>query len=569
MHRADSRISLRLLEPKQKRDAAIILALMVVSTMFEMAAVGAVVPVIGILPGTSAQLAPQWVPQWLAPEHHVYGVLLAVILFFAAKVVFQAFLARRLWTFTCGVEARLSYRLLQSYLTRPVENLLDSNLSDLASVATDDARSVASAIHSALGLFAEVCVVLGIAVVVFLVAPAAGLMGIAILCVVGLGILYLTRRRFVSLGDAYQGNFKLKSRRLRQSLEAVRVLRLLGREPYALAGYDSANAAVANARASYFTSMALPKLWLEFLGVTAAAVVIVAALAADPMGEYVVASLAVLGASMFRLIPSTSRIVNGYQTLSYFGPAARRIDAELSMPALQPSPPPLGAAKPPQDIVLNTIGFAFPGSGRIILENVDLTVPKGTAVGIAGDSGAGKSTLLDIVMGLLLPTSGQVLANGASIHADISAWRRQIGYVPQTLALDDDTLRRNIAYGVPDSEIDDAAIWRALSLSQLDEFVRGLPAQLDTPAGDRGLKLSGGQRQRLGIARALYTGPAILVLDEPTSHLDAATSTEVMRAILGLRPGVSIVVATHSAEALAMCDQVYRLGPSPTDEGES
>ena len=219
----------------------------------------------------------------------------------------------------------------------------------------------------------------------------------------------------------------------------------------------------------------------------------------------------------------------------------------------------LGASAFETDIRLVNVGYTYPSAAALALDNVNLRIGKGECIGFVGPSGSGKSTLVDVVLGLLTPGAGQVLVGGEDIQKNLRAWQDQIGYVPQSIYLTDDTLRRNVAFGLPDEAIDDARVRRAIGAAQLDEFIAGLPDGLDTLVGERGVRLSGGQRQRIGIARALYHDPAVLVLDEATSALDTATESGVMQAVAALQGAKTILIVAHRLSTVANCDRLYRL----------
>ena len=193
------------------------------------------------------------------------------------------------------------------------------------------------------------------------------------------------------------------------------------------------------------------------------------------------------------------------------------------------------------------------------LQGLCLTIRKGETIGFIGPSGAGKSTLGDVILGLLTPRAGRVVVDGQDIQLNLRAWQDQIGYVPQSIYLTDDTLRRNVAFGLPDEQIDDVAVKHAIRASQLEEFVGSLPYGLETVVGERGIRLSGGQRQRIGIARALYHDPAVLVLDEATSALDTVAESGVMQAITALRHSKTILIVAHRMSTVAHSDRLYRL----------
>jgi ABC-type multidrug transport system fused ATPase/permease subunit len=210
-------------------------------------------------------------------------------------------------------------------------------------------------------------------------------------------------------------------------------------------------------------------------------------------------------------------------------------------------------------ISLENVSYRYPTGHADALSDVSLTMPHGSSVGLVGGSGAGKSTLVDIILGLLDPSSGRVTVDGVDIGSNVRGWQDQVGYVPQSIFLCDDTLRRNVAFGIPDGRVDEAAVRRALRAAQLEDFVAALPQGLDTTVGERGMKLSGGQRQRIGIARALYHDPQVLVLDEATSALDTETEKGVMEAVNALHGAKTLIIIAHRLTTVANCDLLYKL----------
>jgi ABC-type multidrug transport system fused ATPase/permease subunit len=214
------------------------------------------------------------------------------------------------------------------------------------------------------------------------------------------------------------------------------------------------------------------------------------------------------------------------------------------------------------------LNFKYEQSENLVLSNIKLKIVSGEAVGFVGQSGSGKSTLIDLMLGLLEPQSGSVLINGLSIEDVEQSWQKAIGYIPQTIFLMDDSLRRNIAIGIADKEIDELAITEALKSAQLEDFVASLPEGIDTVVGERGVRLSGGQRQRIGIARALYHRPSVLVLDEATSSLDTETEHGVMQAVQALQGDKTVIIVAHRLSTVEYCDRLYRLDAGRiVDEG--
>ena len=218
-----------------------------------------------------------------------------------------------------------------------------------------------------------------------------------------------------------------------------------------------------------------------------------------------------------------------------------------------------------EKIELKDIVYKYPNTEVLIFDHADMEIPIGKSVGIVGTSGAGKTTVVDILLGLLQLQSGEILADGVEVRDHYQSWLKNIGYIPQTIFMIDSTIRKNVAFGYADEDIDDEKVWRALKEAQLDEFVRGLPEGLDTGIGERGIRLSGGQRQRIGIARALFEDPEVLVLDEATSALDNETEAAIMDSINRLHGRKTLIIIAHRLQTIEKCDMVYRVENGKVD----
>jgi len=277
--------------------------------------------------------------------------------------------------------------------------------------------------------------------------------------------------------------------------------------------------------------------------------------------------LALFGAASFRLMPSANRINTAIGSIKYYTPSLNRVYGDIT--TLCDNGDSMG--KPGQavstgaeftlkkGIELRNISYRYPGTEKIVLESVNLYIPRGKSVGFSGPSGAGKTTVIDIILGLLEPTAGEVLVDDYNIHDGLNSWQKLIGYVPQDIFLSDDTIRRNIAFGLDDDDIDDDRVWAAVEDAQLYETVLGLPKQLDTLVGERGICLSGGQRQRIGIARALYNDPELLILDEATTALDRDTEKEINDAVIRFSGRKTLLIVAHKSSMLEKCDILFQV----------
>jgi len=212
-----------------------------------------------------------------------------------------------------------------------------------------------------------------------------------------------------------------------------------------------------------------------------------------------------------------------------------------------------------RELKLECVSFSYPSSHTLAVENIEVVVPKGASIGFVGESGSGKSTLVDLILGLLQPSSGRISADNIDIQMNLRFWQDNIGYVPQSIYLTDDSLRRNIAFGIPDDVIDENAVLKAVQAAQLYGYVSSLPNGLDTVVGERGVRLSGGQRQRIGIARALYHDPPVLVMDEATSALDNETEAGGMEAGRALKGKKTLIIVAHRLSTVEGCDYLYCL----------
>lgn len=273
--------------------------------------------------------------------------------------------------------------------------------------------------------------------------------------------------------------------------------------------------------------------------------------------------IAAFAAAAIKIMPSVSRMSASMNSITYLRPFFIRVSDDL-MEQLklgekleEEEDDQTAPLKLHRSILLDHVTFSYGQSDRYIFKDASMEVPVGKTVGVAGPSGAGKTTAIDIMLGLLKPESGRVLADGVDISGHYAAWLKNIGYIPQMIFMLDDTIRRNVAFGV--KNVDDERVWAVLREAQLEEHVRSLPKGLDTEIGERGIRLSGGQRQRLGIARALYHDPDLLVFDEATSALDNETEAAIMESINHLKGRKTMVIIAHRLNTIENCDILYRV----------
>lgn len=534
--------------------------------LLETLGVGMVIPVLAFLSQDNPiERYPQLQPALSLignPTGHelIVGVMLAMVLLYTIKALFLAFINWRQARFVFRLQANLAQRLFTGYLHQPYAFHLQRNSSQLIQTITSETAQFArGAMLPGMLLLTEALVLVGICTLLLVIEPLGALVVMTILAFAGGAFYRFSKKRSVLWGEARQHHEQNSLQHLQQGLGGAKEVKLLGREESFISRFSVHSAGSARVWERQITLQVLPRLWLELLAVISLATLVLTLLwRGVPMVE-MIPTLGLFAAAAFRLMPSFNRVLTALQNLRFALPVTTRLVDELSLFVNPQSVVSEGRFTFETEIRLNNIAYSYPQAADYALTDLTVSIPYGYSVGIIGSSGAGKSTLIDVFLGLLTPSSGEILVDGVNIQSNLREWMSQIGYVPQTIYLTDDTLRNNIAFGVPPDEIDETSVLKAIHAAQLEDFISTLPEGLDTLVGERGVRLSGGQRQRIGIARALYQDPPILVLDEATSALDMKTERGVMDAVNALHGKKTIVIVAHRLSTLADCDKIIRL----------
>lgn len=458
----------------------------------------------------------------------------------------------------------LADRLFDGYLSMPYEFHLRRNSSELVRNAYDNVQQVTESVFRPLAeLFAESVLVLVMLAVLFVASPLATVGATAIVGATVLVTLLLVQPRLRRLGRARQVAAQGALQHLQQGLGGLRDIKVLGREKEFSSSFRRARTDMAVSQYGKAAMAYVPRVTIE---TTFFVVVLVALVVATRQGA-VGSTLSVLGLFAYagvRVQPSLQKIAGGLNSLRYAESAVADLRRDLDLLDVSRSVRSQADTdgSPLQfdsEIRFENVTFRYAGAEGAALQGVNLAIPRGTSVGIAGPTGGGKTTLLDLLCGLLAPTEGRITVDGVDVASMTRRWQRNIGVVHQTSFLIDDTLRRNIALGVPDDRLDEDAVERAAEIAQLSRVVDELPGGLDAIVGERGVRLSGGQRQRVTLARAIYRRPALLILDEGTSALDNATETAVMEGLRTMRGDVTVVMVAHRLSTIAECDLIIHV----------
>lgn len=540
-----------------------LMGLMLVSMLLEMLGIGLVVPALAAMSTDQPASPSPTVAQWLARlgnpsrQQLLLGGLLFLLLLYAFKAAFVLFVSWRQLRFVAALQERISRQLYTAYLSQPWTYHLQRNSAEMIRTLNDIAP-FASTCTVILGALAEMLVVLGVMGLLIWIEPVGAITVGFLMAVATYALDWCARGRLVRWGSLAQHHSALMFKHLYQGLSGAKDVKVLGCEQDFINQYSSHRGQMVRmqSRQSFFGQ--IPRLWYELLAVLGLCILTAVMVWQGKSTQAMIPTLGLFAAASFRMMPSVNRLAAAMQALRYGQSTLETIHAEL---ALQPEHIALAEERLgfSRALRLENVVFRYPTGHDNALDGVSLEIPHGSSIGIIGGSGAGKSTLVDVILGLLKPIAGRVTVDGVDIATNIRGWQDLIGYVPQSIYLCDDTIRRNVAFGTPEEKIDDAAVARALRSAQLDDLIARLPEGVETIVGEQGVRLSGGQRQRIGIARALYHDPTVLVLDEATSALDTATERSVMEAVDALHGTKTLIIVAHRVSTVSKCDLIHRL----------
>ena len=559
-----------LLDKRQKRVMFGLTVMMVVGAFLQTLGVGLLVQVVNLVIDTNAMQKNKilvWLYNLLGFESYKsfsVTIMVLLILTFVVKNLFLYLQQKLTYAFVYGNQFRTSERMMCNYLRRSYEFYLNADTAIVQRSITSDVNNMYALILALLQLFSDGAVSIFVITYCFVTNGVMTLLLGSVLVVMMLLIKGVLKPIMYQAGkdnqDYYSGLFKWIS----QTVLGIKEVKVCTKEQYFVDAYKKCGRGYVHAVQKYSLYNSIPKLLLESACVAAMVGYMIFQVAVGAPTDDMLSVLTTLAAAAFVLLPCVNRISNQITAIAYCEPCFMGVsdnlqdeingqNVDMSFATDEEKLPVT------ESIELKDITYAYPNTDKLIFDHADLSIPVGKSVGIVGTSGAGKSTVVDILLGLLELREGEVCADGENVKLHYRSWLKNIGYIPQMIFMLDDTIRNNVAFGVPAEQIDEDRVWEVLREAQMDEFVKSLPESLDTGIGERGIRLSGGQRQRIGIARALYHAPEVLVLDEATSALDNDTEKAIMDSINMLHGKKTLIIIAHRLQTIEKCDIVYRV----------
>ncbi len=559
------------LNKKQKVQLVLLLVIIFVGAFVELLGVSAILPIVNIALDSSI-IDETWYLVLIRDTFGLEGanqllVFMATILIviYIFKNIYVTFMYNMQYRFIFDNQRKLAVKLMDCYMHQKYLFHVSKNVAELQRNVTNDVNGFFTVVLNALQFLAEisVCAVL---VVFLMMKDAMTTLMVAVLVLVF--VVFFARFFKKVLGEKGEENRQVNvqvAKWILQSFSGIKEIKVINSEQFFIDNYDKNYRRLATLQRQQSILTFIPRPLMETICIGGLLVTVIIKLQIDETDiTSFIPTLSVFAVAAFRMLPSFNRITGYLGSMMFNLPSIHAVYNDLvEIDELIKEMEHKEANK--LDITLDDVirmekvSFQYPESDKWILKDADLNIHKNTSVAFIGSSGAGKTTVADLILGLLEPQCGKITVDGMDVRNHMQSWHNCIGYIPQTIYLMDDTIRANIAFGIPQDKINEQAIQKALKEAQLDEFVNTLKDGLDTVIGDRGVKLSGGQRQRIGIARALYRNPKVLILDEATSALDNETEREVMEAIDGLHGTRTLIVIAHRLSTIQKCDKIYEV----------
>lgn len=495
----------------------------------------------------------------------IHYILILFTTFYILKNAYLFLLVKILARYSFSIKADINNRLMKCYVNAPYVFHLGANSAQLIrNVTIETTQLVGNALNPLLTLTTEVLIIISLTIFLVFIEPVGTTVAILMLVFSSYIFQRLIRNRLIILGRLRQKADGLLIQTAQEALGGLKDVRVNSSEDYFYDRFAGHNSQSASSSEKQYAWVQSPRMYLEAVAIITLATILFLLQTDNQESVETVTKMGVFGLAAFRLLPSANRVLSAMNSLRFSMPVVEKVIEQLDIISNIEKNDNNEKVSYPRikfinQIDIENVSYAYPEQKSNTLNDVSFSFTKGECIGVIGKSGSGKTTLVDIILGLLSPSHGTVCVDGVNINKALNDWRGIVGYVPQDVFLLDDNVRKNIAFGINDKDIDQERLEQVLKDCKLYDFVMSLPSSLNTQLGERGIRLSGGQKQRLGIARALYKSASILILDEATSALDSTTEKSIVDAINLLKGETTSLVIAHRLSTLANCDRIIEL----------
>ena len=551
---------------QQKRSIFYLLILLFIGMLLEVTSLSMVIPLISSILDPDFRevlyqlpIDPSYFERWSNKE--LILLFLSVLVFtFLVKTFFLIYLSYRQNRFIGGVSATISTRLFEKYLGADYTFHLNRNSAELMRNLQHEVAFFIAFFQSFMSTIVEVLLLFAVVLTLVIIEPIGAISLGVFLGFISYLFFQITKKRLAIWGKQRQDLDGLISQIILETLTGIKEIKIKGKEIFFLKKFASNTFYKANVNALFTTINLVPRYYLEFMSIFALASFITIMLLQGRPLTSLITIVGVFVAAIFRMLPSVNKIISSIQVIKYNKYALDVLLKEFKQIAFEGFPKTAFTDSYPikKSIALKALDFNYNATTKV-LKNASFEIKKGSVVGIVGESGAGKSTVVDVLLGLYPTHHKNIFIDGTPISDQIRLFQNNIGYVAQEIFLLDNSIKNNIALGIPEDQIDINRINQVIELAQIKSFVESLPNGINTIVGEHGDQLSGGQRQRIGIARALYQNPDVLIFDEATSALDNETEREILNVIFSLKNGKTIIMIAHRLSTLEKCDEVYQI----------
>lgn len=553
---------------REKQKIILLLIVILIGAFFEMIGVSMILPFANVIIEPDFTSKNQYLNLFISKvgftsdKQLIIFLAILLIIIYLIKNMYLVFTNATQYQFIYKYQGRLASRLMNCYMEQPYLFHVEKNIAELQRNIQVDVSMFCAALLAILQFITEMCVCFTLAVFL-LFSDAITTIGVT-------GVLMLAMLFFVKVLKKNISYFGQKTREtnkdifkwMEQSFGGIKEVKVLNRETFFSGMFDQSYFDYVDNLLKYQIFSCIPKPFMETMCVVGLLFVIIFKVYLGENTEAFIPILVVFGAAAFRLLPSFNRMSANLTTILYNQNGIHAIYKDLKEAEslkVNKGSEAISEEEIKGNIEIKNLFFKYPKTEKFILENLNLIIPVKTSIALIGASGAGKTTLADLILGILTPQKGSIVVNGQDIFENLKSWHHRVGYIPQNIYLMDDTIKRNIAFGIPEEEISENQLERAIEEAQLKKFIDELESGVNTYVGEKGIKLSGGQRQRIGIARALYGNPEVLVLDEATSALDNETEAAVMDAINILQGNKTLIIVAHRLSTIKNCDSIYEI----------